>query len=93
MFSGVQKGRAGAVFVAPARPDRRIRHDQNHLRAGPGATPHINQWFQRGQLVSALTLGMVHGSNDAQKTMGLITLGLAATGSLDTFHVPGWVIV
>jgi PiT family inorganic phosphate transporter len=57
------------------------------------ATPHVNKWFQRGQLISALTLGMAHGSNDAQKTMGLITLGLAATGSLSTFYVPGWVIV
>jgi PiT family inorganic phosphate transporter len=57
------------------------------------ATPHINKWFQHGQLISALTLGMAHGSNDAQKTMGLITLGLAATGSLATFYVPGWVIV
>ena len=57
-----------------------------------GATPHVNIWFQRGQLVTAATLAVSHGSNDAQKTMGIITLGLVATGDLETFTVPGWVI-
>jgi len=57
------------------------------------ATPHINVWFQRGQLVSSTTLAMSHGSNDAQKTMGIITLGLVATGDLATFEVPLWVIL
>lgn len=58
-----------------------------------GATPHINIWFQRGQLLTAATLAMSHGSNDAQKTMGIITLGLVATGDLETFTVPLWVIL
>lgn len=60
---------------------------------GRGASPHINVWFQRGQLVSSTTLAMSHGSNDAQKTMGIITLGLVATGDLATFEVPLWVIL
>ena len=58
-----------------------------------GATPHVNAWFQRGQIVTAATLAMSHGSNDAQKTMGIITLGLVATGSLSHFYVPTWVIL
>ncbi len=60
---------------------------------GRAATPHINIWFQRGQLVSSATLAMAHGSNDAQKTMGIITLGLVATGDLVTFEIPLWVIL
>lgn len=57
------------------------------------ATPHVNIWFKRGQLVTAATLAMSHGSNDGQKTMGIITMGLVATGQLDSFHVPLWVIL
>ncbi|HEX3049187.1 MAG TPA: inorganic phosphate transporter [Aggregatilineaceae bacterium] len=56
------------------------------------ATPHINIWFQRGQLVTAFTLALSHGANDAQKTMGIIVLGLLATGTIDQFYVPLWVI-
>jgi PiT family inorganic phosphate transporter len=58
-----------------------------------GATPHINVWFKRGQLLTATTLALSHGANDAQKTMGIIALGLVATGSLDSFHIPLWVIL
>jgi PiT family inorganic phosphate transporter len=58
-----------------------------------GATPRVNIWFKRGQLVTATTLALSHGSNDAQKTMGIITLGLVATGTLETFTVPLWVIL
>lgn len=60
---------------------------------GRAATPHINVWFKRGQLVSSAVLAMSHGSNDAQKTMGIVTLGLVATGDLATFEVPLWVIL
>jgi len=57
-----------------------------------GASPRINHWFRRGELVSAVALGVAHGSNGAQKVMGLITLGLVTTGALDHFYVPGWVV-
>ena len=57
-----------------------------------GATPHVNIWFKRGQLITAATLAMSHGSNDAQKTMGIITFGLVAFGVLPVFIVPTWVI-
>lgn len=58
-----------------------------------GASPHINVWFKRGQVLTAITLSLSHGTNDAQKTMGIIALGLVATGSLNTFHIPLWVIL
>jgi inorganic phosphate transporter, PiT family len=58
-----------------------------------GASPRVNSGFRRGQLVTAATLALAHGSNDAQKTMGIITLGLVATGELNTFEVPPWVIL
>jgi PiT family inorganic phosphate transporter len=48
--------------------------------------------FRRTQIVSAAFMAFSHGSNDAQKTMGIITLGLVSAGILPTFHVPTWVI-
>ena len=60
---------------------------------GRGATPHINVWFQRGQVLTAFTLALSHGTNDAQKTMGIIALGLVANGHLKTFSIPLWVIL
>lgn len=57
-----------------------------------GASPRINVWLKRGQLITSVMLAISHGSNDAQKTMGVITLGLVAAGHLNTFHVPLWVI-
>jgi len=58
-----------------------------------GATPRINVWFQRGQILTAAMLALSHGTNDAQKTMGVIALGLVATGHMATFHIPLWVIL
>ena len=58
-----------------------------------GATPHVNIWFKRGQLLTATTLALSHGTNDAQKTMGIIALGLVATGTINTFSIPTWVIL
>jgi PiT family inorganic phosphate transporter len=57
------------------------------------ATPRVNIWFKRGQILTATTLALSHGTNDAQKTMGIIALGLVATGSLETFSIPTWVIL
>lgn len=59
---------------------------------GSYATPHINTWFRRGQILASTWLALSHGTNDAQKTMGVITLGLVATGVLPEFRVPLWVI-
>jgi PiT family inorganic phosphate transporter len=57
------------------------------------STPRINQFFKKSQIVTALALGLSHGSNDGQKTMGIITLALVNGGYLKTFQVPLWVIV
>jgi len=58
-----------------------------------GASPRINMLFRRLQWFTALWLALSHGTNDAQKTMGLITMGLVATGYLSRFEVPWWVIL
>lgn len=57
-----------------------------------GASPRINSFFKRAQIFTSLGLALSHGSNDAQKTMGIITLGLVAGGFQESFHVPTWVI-
>lgn len=57
-----------------------------------GATPRANIWFKRGELITAFSLAVAHGGNDAQKTMGIIALGLVSTGAISTFHIPFWVV-
>ena len=56
-------------------------------RARRGVTRSI----LRGEWVTSSALAFAHGTNDAQKTMGLITLALVATGSISSFVVPLWV--
>jgi PiT family inorganic phosphate transporter len=56
------------------------------------ASPRVNFIFKRGQIFTALTLALSHGTNDAQKTMGLISLALVISGYSSTFIVPDWVI-
>lgn len=56
------------------------------------ATPRINSFFKRSQIVTALGMAFSHGTNDAQKTMGIITLSLMISGYLSEFKVPTWVI-
>ncbi|HOD04174.1 MAG TPA: inorganic phosphate transporter [Anaerolineaceae bacterium] len=56
------------------------------------ASPKINIFFKRAQIVTAVGLALSHGANDAQKTMGIITLGLVTAGSLAEFKVPIWVV-
>jgi inorganic phosphate transporter, PiT family len=59
-------------------------------RAHPG---RLNAVFRRLQVLSAAYMAFSHGSNDAQKTMGIMTLALVTAGVLDTFEVPLWVIL
>ena len=53
----------------------------------------VNLWFRRLQPISAGFMAFSHGANDAQKTMGIITLALFASGQIDTFEIPLWVTI
>jgi len=57
------------------------------------ASPRINAVFKRLQVVTGLALALSHGTNDSQKTMGIITLALVTEGFLSKFEVPLWVII
>ncbi|RNC70692.1 MAG: inorganic phosphate transporter [Desulfuromonadales bacterium] len=58
------------------------------------SSPHsINKHFRRLQVLSAAFMAFSHGTADAQKSMGVITMALISYGSLSTFTVPTWVKV
>jgi PiT family inorganic phosphate transporter len=56
------------------------------------ATPRVNVAFKRIQVATLIGLALSHGTNDAQKTMGVITLALVTSGYQETFDIPMWVI-
>jgi PiT family inorganic phosphate transporter len=56
------------------------------------ATPGVSKGFRRLQVLTLVGLALSHGTNDAQKTMGVLTLALFLTGRIASFHVPIWVI-
>jgi PiT family inorganic phosphate transporter len=53
----------------------------------------MDKYFRKFQLVSSAAFSLAHGSNDAQKTMGIITGVLVTSGYLKNFEVPIWVIL
>jgi PiT family inorganic phosphate transporter len=53
----------------------------------------LNRAFRKLQIVSAAFMAFSHGSNDAQKSMGVISLALVSYGAMPVFHIPLWVIV
>jgi PiT family inorganic phosphate transporter len=53
----------------------------------------VDRWFRRLQLLSAAAYSLGHGTNDAQKGMGVITTALVAGGVLNSYNVPYWVII
>jgi inorganic phosphate transporter, PiT family len=59
-------------------------------RTSPGS---VDGWFRRLQLVSAAGFSLSHGTNDAQKTMGIVSSLLLAAGYIQSFYVPIWVIL
>jgi PiT family inorganic phosphate transporter len=61
-------------------------------RRRPGS---VARGFRLGQVLSSGLLSLSHGTNDGQKTMGIITLALVAHGSISAtnLHVPTWVII
>lgn len=58
-----------------------------------GASPGVNKVFKRAQWLTSLALALSHGTNDAQKTMGIIAMAMVTTGYTSRFHVPWWVIL
>ncbi|MCC6857118.1 MAG: inorganic phosphate transporter [Bryobacterales bacterium] len=59
-----------------------------------GSSPtRMDYYFRKLQLLSAAAYSFAHGTNDAQKTMGIITGVLFTSGLIDTFIVPVWVIL
>ena len=77
---------AGTVAMLAVRLARR-------LTASASAT-HSERGFKRGQIASASLISIAHGTNDAQKTMGIITLALVAHGTIGAdADVPVWVVI
>lgn len=62
------------------------------MHLSKNATPKIKYFFNRMQVPSSIALSLSHGANDAQKSMGLITMSLVILGLSPTFHIPFWVI-
>jgi len=58
-----------------------------------GARPVVNKYLRRVQVLTAAGLAFSHGANDAQKSMGVITMVLLLGGYIPEFHVPFWVVV
>ncbi len=79
-----------AAFLAAGLVIILIYHLLARRRPGP-----VTRTFRAGQIVSNSALALAHGTNDAQKTMGVITLALVAHGDLSPQHatVPVWVVV
>jgi inorganic phosphate transporter, PiT family len=62
------------------------------LLALRAATPGVNNWFKRAQTVTLIVLALSHGTNDAQKTMGVLLLVLTSSGAYSGGQVPLWVV-
>lgn len=59
-----------------------------------GSSPvKTNLKFRRLQVLSACMASFAHGSNDAQKSMGIISLSLLSAEMISSFHVPPWVMI
>lgn len=61
------------------------------MLVGKMAPARVNYKFRRLQIISAMMMSFSHGSNDAQKAMGIITLALVSAGYLPSLEVPIWV--
>ena len=57
------------------------------------ASPSFNRYLRGGQFLTAAGLAFSHGANDAQKSMGMLTLVLLLGGFIDEFQVPFWVML
>lgn len=52
---------------------------------------NVTKFFSKAQIVSAMFMALNHGGNDAQKSMGIITMSLVSGGLISHFYVPIWV--
>ncbi|QMV41330.1 inorganic phosphate transporter [Cohnella cholangitidis] len=52
---------------------------------------HVNKVFRNGQVITAAFQSFTHGTNDAQKAMGIITMALVVAGIQDNLDIPLWV--
>lgn len=55
------------------------------------ADPHINRWFNRGQILVSLLMGIAFGANNGQIIIAVILLGIMATGNRHSNYIPQWV--
>ncbi|MBM4322014.1 MAG: inorganic phosphate transporter [Deltaproteobacteria bacterium] len=62
------------------------------FRLSQKAPPQISHFFNRVQVLSSVALSLSHGANDAQKSMGIITMSLVILGVFSDFNIPFWVI-
>lgn len=58
-------------------------------RASAEASPHINRWFKAGQVAISLLVALAFGSNEGQKLMGMVSLGIVATTHSQS-TIPYW---
>ena len=87
--------------IGHAIPRRGLALGRRAVGLGPlndpeatGVPPQqINTRFRRLQIVSATYMALSHGSNDAQKTMGIMTLALFSAGQIHDKTIPTWVIL
>jgi PiT family inorganic phosphate transporter len=56
------------------------------------ATPQINHFFNRMQILSSIALALSHGANDVQKPIGFIVMSFAILGVFPNFHIPIWIV-
>ena len=62
-------------------------------RLSSSASPHINVWFKRGQVLMCTLMALAYGANDGQKIMGILAFGLVASGLMTQFAIPPWVVI
>jgi len=62
------------------------------VRLSEIASPSVNWWFNRGQVLFSFLLAVSFGANDGQKIMGIIALALVSTQAVPSFQIATWVI-
>lgn len=94
---GLPSGILGVLFVLAISPLLGAVSAWVAARAAGRATRRaprgLDRFVRRSEWFTAFALAYSHGANDAQKTMGVVTLLLFSTGHLATFSVPLWVKV